>query len=242
MNDLIKKNSSLHVAIIPDGNRRWAKKQGLEPWEGHEKGAQVVEQLTIKALDMGIKYISFWGSSQDNLQKRPLQEKRALLKIYEKYFKRLVNDERVYKNEAKINIVGRWEKQFPSGLKKILKEGIEKTRNHTRHFLNFLLAYSGDDDILEAVKKIVEESSLNNRIKINKELIQENLLSSSISPVDLIIRTGTKGDPHNSAGFLMWQTQHSQLFFSEKNLPEFTTEDFEAAIEDFYKRERRIGK
>lgn len=242
MEDLKKEKSSLHIAVIPDGNRRWAKEKGLKPWQGHEKGAEVIEALSIKALEIGIKSISFWGSSQDNLQKRPLQEKKALLKIYERYFKRLVNDKRIYENKAKINIIGRWQEQFPFGLKKILKEGIKKTKNHSKHFLNFLLAYSGDDDVLESVERITQKIKINPKIKITKNLIKENLLSRDLMPVDLIIRTGTREDPHNSAGFLMWQTQNSQFYFSDKYLPDFTTDDFVKAIKDYCERERRIGK
>lgn len=243
MEKINKENLPYHVAVIPDGNRRWAKKRGFKPWQGHEEGAKVIEVLTQKALDMGIKCITFWGSSMDNLTKRPLSEKRVLLKIYEKYFKRLMEDPRIYKNQTKINIIGRWEKQFPGKLKNILQNGIEKTKKHTNNFLNFLLAYSGEDDIIEGVKKTIRQCLKENKeLTVNKETIQNSLLSRDLPPVDLIIRTGVEKDPHNSAGFLMWQTQNSQLFFSDKCLPDFTIDDFEKAITDYCQRERRLGK
>jgi len=235
--------SSLHIAVIPDGNRRWAKKRGKKPWEGHEEGAKRIEEIVRKALDMGIKYLTFWGSSVDNLTKRSLDEKRALLKIYENYFKRLMNSEEVFENEAAINVFGRWEEQFPERLKKILKEGIVRTRNHTRHFLNFLLAYNGDDEMILAIKKIVTKAKkTKDQLVFNSELIQSSLLTGALPEVDLLIRTGSQNDPHNSAGFMMWQTRNSQYYFSPRMMPDFGEKEFEEAVNDFLKRTRRFGK
>lgn len=239
----LENNIPFHVAIIPDGNRRWAKKRGLAPWEGHKAGADVIEEITKEALNIGIKCLSFWGSSADNLTKRPLEEKRALLKIYETYFSKLISNKEIYEKETRINILGLWEEQFPEGLKKILKEGIAKTKNHANYFLNFLLAYNGDDDILHAVKRISEKvRSSQQEVEITKEMIRENLITGELPDVDLIIRTGVEGDPHNSAGFLMWQTQNSQYHFSEKHFPDFNAEEFKKAINDFSSKERRQGK
>jgi undecaprenyl diphosphate synthase len=231
-----------HIAIIPDGNRRWAKKQGLEPWEGHYEGAKRFEDLIDRAFDLGIKNISFWGSSVDNLTKRPLREKRALLDIYEKYFKELITNEKIFRNNVKINIIGKWRKQFPSRLVRLLETGMEKTKQHTNFSLNFLLAYNGDDDILEAVKKITKLTEENASLKINRELISKNLMTHDLPPVDLVIRTGVENDPHNSAGFLMWQTQNSQLYFTNLQFPDFTAEQLEISLNDFASRDRRLGK
>jgi undecaprenyl diphosphate synthase len=231
-----------HIAIVPDGNRRWAKKQGLEPWEGHYEGAKRFEDLIDRAFDLGIKNISFWGSSVDNLTKRPLREKRALLDIYEKYFKELITNEKIFRNNVKINIIGKWRKQFPSRLVRLLETGMEKTKQHTNFSLNFLLAYNGDDDILEAVKKITKLTEENASLKINRELISKNLMTHDLPPVDLVIRTGVENDPHNSAGFLMWQTQNSQLYFTNLQFPDFTAEQLEISLNDFASRDRRLGK
>ncbi len=239
----IENKKSFHVAIIPDGNRRWAKGKGMKPWEGHKAGADIIEEITKEALDLGIKCLSFWGSSADNLKKRPLEEKKALLEIYETYFERLISNEEIYKKETRINIFGLWEEQFPERLKKILKEGVNKTKNHTKHFLNFLLAYNGDDDILHAVKRISQKvRNSQEGVEITKEMIKENLITNEIPDVDLIIRTGVNGDPHNSAGFLMWQTQNSQYHFSEKLFPDFKVEEFRKAIQQYVLRKKRLGK
>ncbi|HHX58681.1 MAG TPA: di-trans,poly-cis-decaprenylcistransferase [Candidatus Moranbacteria bacterium] len=240
------KNDNLkprHVLIIPDGNRRWARSRDLKPWEGHWMGAEKIEEITRKALALKIKSLTFWGSSQDNLTKRPFLEKKALLEIYEKYFKRLIKSREIMENEVKIQLVGRWKEQFPSQLKNILEDGVNLTKNHSKYLLNFLLAYGGDDDIMEGVKRIVARAKEGlNEKELTKDFFANHLLSANLPPVDLIIRTGVEGDPHNSAGVLMWQTQDSQYYFSEKMFPDFGAEDFEKAINDFGKRERRKGK
>jgi undecaprenyl diphosphate synthase len=232
-----------HVAIIPDGNRRWAKKRGLVSWEGHRVGADQIEKLSREALKDGIKYLTFWGSSKDNILKRPLAEKRELLKIYEKYFKKLIRDSDIFKNKTKIQIIGDWRNQFPAGLKKILEEGIEKTKHHSNNFLSFMLAYNGDDDILYAVRGI-KKRILNEKedLKITAEFFKNFLLSKDLPAVDLVVRTGVENDPHNSAGFLMWQTQNSQQYFSDKLFPDFGVESLREAMEDFEKRNRRLGR
>lgn len=232
-----------HVAIIPDGNRRWAKQRGLHSWQGHEAGAKMIEQISQEALKLGIKYITFWGSSVDNLTKRPFEEKRALLDIYERYFKKLIEGEEIKENQTKINIFGRWEEQFPNSLKKLLKKGIEKTRHFTNNVLTFLLAYNGDDEILAAMKRIAEKVRNNEQgSEMEKDFLKKNLMTADLPDVDLLIRTGVSGDPHNSAGFMMWQTRNSQYYFSDKMFPDFDAEQFKLAVEDFAVRVRRFGK
>ena len=122
------KNIPNHIAIIPDGNRRWAKERGLEPWDGHEEGAKNTEKLMLKALEMGVSCVSLWGSSLENLQKRPLLEKKALLNIYQEYFAKLVDNEKIHSDEVRINFIGKWEEQFPESLKKVIHECIDRTK------------------------------------------------------------------------------------------------------------------
>lgn len=236
---MLNKNSiPYHVAIIPDGNRRWAKERGMEPWQGHEAGAKTIEKLVRKAFDLGIRQISFWGSSLENLKKRPLAEKKALLGIYEAYFQKLIDSEDVHKNQARINIIGRWEEQFPEKLKKILRSGIERTKNYKNYALNFFLAYNGDDEMIEAISAIVKKCDKYK--KITASVIKENLMTRELPPVDYLIRTG--GDPHLSVGFMMWDVANAQLYFSEKLFPDFDGADLEKAIEDYGMRGKRMGK
>lgn len=236
----IKENSSLpcHIAIIPDGNRRWAKEKELDPWKGHDAGAAQMEQLARFAFDNGIFALSFWGSSLENLQKRPLREKQELLRIYEEYFKKLVVDKDIHRNRVRINVLGKWEQQFPSSLKSIIMEGIKKTSHYDSHELNFFLAYSGDDEMLEAVRKIVS-SGIDSK-KITGEVIKKNLMTSELPKVDLLIRTG--GEPHLSAGFMMWDIANAGLHFSKKYFPDFDEKELLVAIEEYVEREKRNGK
>lgn len=231
-------NLPIHVAIVPDGNRRWAKERGLNPWEGHEAGAQNTEKLLRKALDMGVGCLSLWGSSVENLAKRPLLEKKELLRIYEEYFTKLINSKDIHDNEVRINFIGKWEEQFPQSLKKIMYETLEVTKNYSKHILNFFLAYSGDDEMLEAIKNISKDGLAAG--SITKDTVKKHLMTKDLPAVDYLVRTG--GEPHLSAGFMMWDVANSQLFFSEKYYPDFDENEFEFALKDYAQRGRRHGK
>ncbi len=227
-----------HVALIPDGNRRWAKARSLAPWDGHEAGAKNTEKIIEKARDLGIRAFSFWGSSIENLAKRPFEEKRELLRIYEAYFLRMVENEVVHRDRVRIRMIGRWREQFPDGLRKILERCEEETKSYDSYSLNFLLAYSGDDDMLGAVRSLISSGMAAG--SLTADLLKGALLTKDLPPVDYLIRTG--GEPHLSAGFMMWDIANSQLFFSDKLYPDFDTEAFSAAIEEYANRARRFGK
>jgi len=235
---MVEENIPNHIAIIPDGNRRWAKAKNLKPWEGHEAGAKNLEKLVSFALEKGIHCLSFWGSSLDNLKKRPFEEKRALLDIYKRYFERLMESEEIRDKEVRINVIGRWEEQFPESLKKTIQEVVDQTKNYKKRILNLLLAYSGTDEIIQAVQRINDNYKA--KTKITAALIKENLMTSKIPAVDFIIRTG--GEPHLSAGFMMWDSADAQLYFSELNFPDFNEAVFDSALEDYSRRQRRFGK
>ena len=238
MSNNIEKALPNHVVIIPDGNRRWATARGLKPWEGHEEGAKNTEILLRRALKMGIKCFSLWGSSLENLTRRPLAEKRALLRIYEVYFDKLLHSDDIHDNEVKINFIGKWEDQFPGSLKKIMHQCTAATKNYSKHTLNFFLAYSGDDEMLDAIKQIVKKGIA---VKdISGQVIKDHLMTKELPPVDFMIRTG--GEPHLSAGFMMWDISNTQLYFSDTFYPDFNVAHLEAAIEDFAQRGRRLGK
>lgn len=227
-----------HVAIIPDGNRRWAAERGKEPWEGHEAGSETVEALIREARKLGIRELSFWGSSLDNLKKRPFAEKRALLDIYTRYFGKLGESREIFDDEVRVRFIGRWKEQFPPALSGILSAIEEKTKRHSKHFLNFFLAYGGVDDMLSAFREVARRGLGSD--EIDETTVKSCLMTAELSPVDLLIRTG-KGF-HNSSGFLMWDTADSQLYFSEALFPDFGPEAFREAVDDFSGRERRFGK
>ena len=234
------KNIPNHVAIIPDGNRRWARKRGIKAWIGHREGVKAFEKILDKSRELKIPYITFWGGSWDNLTKRSKIEINFLFKVYTEQFKRVADDKRIHQNKVKINVLGRWKEILPKETQEAIERAMEVTKSYNNFFLTFLLAYDGTDEMLDCVQKIAKISQ-DKKIKISKNLIKENLWTKDLPPVDLIIRTGCESDPHNSAGFMMWDTIYSQLYFTQTLFPAFSPKEFEQIIEDYSKRERRLG-
>ena len=234
-------NIPKHVAIIPDGNRRWARKKGFQPWIGHREGINHFEKVLNKALELKIPYLTFWGGSWDNLTKRAKIEVNFLFKVYTEQFKRIINDKRIHQNKVKVNVFGRWREILPKETQRAIEEAIEATKNYNKYFFTFLLAYNGTDEMMDCIQKIARLNNPNKTIKINQNLIKENLWTKDLPQVDLVIRTGCGGDPHLSAGFMMWDTAYSQLYFTDTLFPDFSSKEFEKIVKDYSKRERRIG-
>lgn len=226
-----------HIAIIPDGNRRWAKERDYDPWVGHDVGAQIIEDIAKKARDLGIHCMSFWGSSLENMEKRPIRERRELVKVYEKYFAKLIESDDIIDDDVQINVIGQWREQLPQSLVHTLEEGIEKTKHHKKHLLNFFLSYSGDVEMLDTIRDIAE--NFDDGSQITKETVKQYLSTHALPSVDYLIRTG--GEPHLSTGFLMWDTANAQLFFSEKMFPDFDAQEFTLAVQEYARRARRLG-
>ncbi len=221
-----------HVAIIPDGNRRWAKARGKAPWLGHKEGIKTYEQVLKKALDLNIYCLSFWGMSVDNIEKREPREVKFLLGYFARNFIKALRSKELAKHDVRVSILGEWRKRFPRMLARLAERLITETKERKRHIINLLLCYDGKTEMEEAFRKA--------QVSKKPNTWPENLLlTSSLPPVDLVIRTG--GDPHLSAGFMMWDTADAQLHFSSKLWPDFTPQDFEKAIKDFLSRERRFG-
>jgi len=169
-----------HVVIIPDGNRRWATERGMEAWEGHEAGAKNTEKLIREAQRLGVEEISFWGSSLENLVKRPVLESRALLRIYGTYFKQLLQSEDIHKDEVRIRFIGRWEEQFPAALKKTLYECIEATKIYNKRFLKFLAGLQRDDDMRSAFQRVAEHFQPGETV--TDAVIKANLMTRDLPP------------------------------------------------------------
>lgn len=227
-----------HIAIIPDGNRRWAKEHGLDAWKGHEAGAERIEEIVREGRKLGVQELSFWGSSLENLSKRPMLEKQELLRIYAVYFEKLMQNEDIFRDKVKIRCIGHWREQFPESLKKILEKGIEATKDHDQFFINFFLAYSGDDDMLQAIQHISGKGLAPGMV--TEEVIKAHLMTAELPSVDLLIRTGD--DPHLSAGFMMWETKDAQLYFPNCHFPDFDSAKFREALGEYQRRQRRFGE
>jgi undecaprenyl diphosphate synthase len=225
-----------HVAIIPDGNRRWARARGMEPWEGHEEGAKNTEALIREARRLGIREVSIWGSSMENMAKRPLREKQELLRIWQTYFTSLLSAPEIHADRCRVRIIGHWREQFPASLVELLSKLEDVTADYDQYYLNFFLAYSGDDDMLHAVQALWSEDALPESIAT----IKSRLSTAELPPVDLLIRTG--GEPHLSAGFLMLECANSQLAFPSVMYPDFGVAAFGEVLDEVAGRERRLGK
>lgn len=230
-----------HVAITPDGNRRWAKNAGKTSIEGHQEGTKVFKKILKHASLRNIEYVSMWGMSLDNFVRRNPAEVAGLLNLFRKEFVDLAHDEDIHKNNVRVNVLGRWREKFPFPVKNAVQEAIDATKDYGKLFLNIFLAYSGTDEMIEAVRAIAEKArDAKSKLLVTPEILKQNLLTKDLPPVDLLIRTG--GEPHLSAGFMMWDCADSQLYFTEKYWPDFTTDDFDAALAEYSKRERRFGK
>jgi undecaprenyl diphosphate synthase len=228
------------VVIIPDGNRRWARGQGSRPVAGaRSRCAENTERLIREARRLGIREISFLGIVDLKiLTKRPLVPRVELFWISMKHiFQNLPRAKEIHADQARIRCIGHWEEQFPEPLKKVLSRCIESTEHYDQYFLNFFLAYSGDDEMRLAFEKVSQELAPGERV--TNELIKKHLMTRDLPPVDYLIRTG--GEPHLSAGFMMWDIANSQLFFSEKLYPDFGPEAFAEAIAEYQERGRRFG-
>jgi undecaprenyl diphosphate synthase len=225
-----------HIAIIPDGNRRWAKARGQSAFDGHSEGARIFRGIALHAAEAGVECLSMWGMSLSNFSSRDPLEITGLLKIFYDEFTALATDADVHRLQIKIDTLGRWQEKFPAPVKAAIEKAHQATASYTKHQLNFLLAYSGTDEMLAAVQAISDMAP----VKVTSDLLKQQLYTKNLPPVDLVIRTG--GEPHISQGFMMWDTAESQLYFTEKFWPDFSVDDFDAALADFARRERRLGK
>ena len=234
-----------HIAIIPEGNRRWAKKRSallkkeLPSFFGHKEGAKTTEKIFNAALNFKIPYLTFWGLSLDNIKKRDASEVEFLFKLYEQYFQKLAWNRRVHQNQIKINVFGRWNELFPASVRQAIRKAIGKTRNYKNYQLSFLMAYSGIDEMINAIQRIAKIKKQNPKFKINEEAIKANLWTKILPPVDLVVRTG--GEPHWSSGFMMWDTANAQFYFTDTFYPDFSIEEFERAIKQYSRTNRRMG-
>ena len=224
-----------HIAIILDGNRRYAKKIGLQPWKGHNLGVEKLHKLLNWCIELGIKEVTLYSFSTENFR-RTKTELNFLFNIFKREFNSMKNREDIFKNKIRVNVIGRLY-MFPKDIRKAMLEIMEKTKKHNKFIVNFAMAYGGRQEIVDAVKKIMENSKKLRQSQINEGLITKNLYLQS--EPDLVIRPGGEKRISN---FLIWQSSYSELIFIDKLWPEFDKEDLVKCIEEFNRRERRFGK
>ena len=230
-----------HIAIILDGNRRWAKRNLIMKLEGHFKGADAVEKLLDWCEELNIKIITLYVLSSENLGRQD-DELDYLYDLINARLQKLYNDPRIHKNKMKVKAIGSVE-LLPDFLRDILNKLEETTKDYDNHYLNIAIAYGGQNELVDAIKKIgtrIKDGSLDVD-KIDKDVIESSLYTSHLpqSSPDMILRTS--GEKRLS-GFLLWQSAYSELVFMDIYWPEFRKIDLMRAIRTFQKRVRRIGK
>ncbi len=225
-----------HVAIIMDGNGRWAQRQGEVRVFGHQNGVTAVRETTEAAAELGVKFLTLYAFSTENWN-RPKEEVSALMEL----LVHTINAEKetLHKNNIRLLAIGDLQ-SLPSSCYKELMEAIDETSGNTRMSLVLALSYSSRWEITEAIKKIgadLQKGKIKNE-DINEKTISSYLTTSGIPDPELLIRTSGEARISN---FLLWQIAYTELFFSDKLWPEFTKEDFYSAIINFQNRERRFG-
>jgi len=229
-----------HIAIILDGNRRWASERELSPWLGHEKGADKVENLIDWCLAAGVKAITLYAFSTENFA-RSKDEIEELLRIIEKRFRKILTDERVHKNRVQVRVIGRTS-LLPRSLQKLIDDVQTTTKDYNKHFLTFAFAYGGRAEIVDAARKIAEKACKGElRIdNIDEKTFEQNLYTSYMpnQDPDLIIRTSGE---ERLSGFLLWQSAYSELCFLDVFWPDFRKIDLLRAVRTFQSRKRRFG-
>jgi undecaprenyl diphosphate synthase len=225
-----------HVAIIMDGNGRWAKKQGLLRVQGHEVGVQRVEEIIRAAQEKGIRYLTLYAFSKENWR-RPKEEIEFLMGLLSSYLDKKIDA--LIKNNCVFNVIGEIEDLAGTLQKKLIK-AMEASKTNTGLVVTFALSYSSRREILRACKKIAEEAARGalQPAAITEEVFSKNLYTAGMPDPELLIRTSGEMRISN---FLLWQISYAELYVTQKFWPEFTRDEFEKALEDYRGRERRFG-
>jgi undecaprenyl diphosphate synthase len=225
-----------HVAIIMDGNGRWAKKRGMTRVMGHQKGTEAVREVVRTSREIGIQWLTLYAFSEENW-KRPKNEIMALMKILKRFIKSELKE--MLENGIQLRTIGRTDK-LPEDTRKVLRDTIEKTSSNRDMVLTLALSYGGRQEILDTILKIsrkVENGSITSG-DISEKLVSDLLYTADMPDPDLLIRTSGE---HRISNFLLWQIAYSEIYVTTTLWPDFDKNEYLEAILDFQKRERRFG-
>ena len=229
-----------HIAIILDGNRRWATDKDLDPWSGHEKGAEKVEQLIDWCIKLNVKSITLYAFSTENFR-RSSDEVAEIMRIACENLRKILTDERVIKNRIRVKVIGRIN-LLPEDLQQVIRDVERTTQDYDGHFLNFAFAYGGRAEIVDAARKIAEDvhAGILRPEEVNEAAFEQHLYTSHLpkQDADLIIRTSGE---ERLSGFLLWQSAYSELCFLDVFWPDFRIIDLLRAVRTFQNRKRRFG-
>ncbi|MDI9610844.1 MAG: polyprenyl diphosphate synthase [Archaeoglobales archaeon] len=224
-----------HIAIIMDGNRRFAKKKGLMEYMGHEFGSKKAEEVLEWCWELGIKMLTLYAFSTENFSRSEI-EKKNIFQIFERELKRLLNDKKTFERKVRIKIVGRRE-LLPNEIQKLIEEVEKATEKHDKCYLNVAVAYGGRQELIDATKKILERVKKGELMpeEIDEKIVNESLYNSHelYSKVDIVIRSGGE---QRLSNFLPWQTANSVAYFCDVYWPEFRKIDLLRAIREWQRR------
>lgn len=228
----------MHVAVIMDGNRRYAAKMGLGSTEGHKRGKGKLEQLLEWCLDLDIKVLTVYAFSTENLNRSP-QELEALFDLFESSFREAGDDPRVHKNQIRIKALGRLD-LMPERVRNSIAYAEKKTADYDSYMYNIAVAYGSRQEILNAVRNISKDAVAGklDPEDIDEKTISSYLLTADIPDPDLILRTSGEERVSN---FLLWQLAYAELYFTDVFWPELRRVDFLRAVRSFQRRRRRYG-
>tara|TARA_A100001011_G_scaffold49010_5_gene46782 strand:- start:6547 stop:7248 length:702 start_codon:yes stop_codon:yes gene_type:complete len=221
-----------HIAIIMDGNGRWAIDKGMDRLLGHKEGAKSAKKIIEVCSDLKIKYLTLYAFSIENWN-RPQYEVDSLMSLLSSMLENEIKE--LERNNIVFSVVGRIE-DLPTSVQKIISEAIDRTKNNTGLILSLALSYGGRQEIIDAINKIIlsKKSEI-----IDEEIVKNNLYCPEIPDPDLIIRTAGE---YRLSNFLLWQSAYAELFVSDKNWPDFKEKDLMKALKDFENRDRTFGK
>ena len=225
-------NKIQHVALIMDGNGRWAKKRNLPVTAGHLEGTKNIRNITIAANDLGIKTLTLYAFSTENW-KREAKEVEYIMRLPSKFLNDYLQE--LMDNNVVIKLIGEPDR-LPDYARKPIQEAEEKTMNNTGLILNLCLNYGGQREIVLAVQNIIKEGY--RAEDVNENVIASHLLANNCNPVDLVIRTSGE---QRISNFLLWQIAYSELYFTDKLWPDFSSDNFKQIIQEVSSRERRFG-
>ncbi|MBS3054508.1 MAG: di-trans,poly-cis-decaprenylcistransferase [Candidatus Aenigmarchaeota archaeon] len=231
-----------HIGMILDGNRRFARQLLKKPWEGHLYGLQKAREVVEWACDRGIKYMTAYTLSLENLHTRPKKELEFILDNLAKELEEILenNDHVVHKRKVHTRFIGRIA-LLPERLQMLMREVQKATANYKKHILNLAVAYGGQQEIADAARSIAQEC-VDGKIApsdIDEKVLGEHLYTNGCPYPDLIIRSGGE---QRLSNFLPFQSAYSELVFTDKKWPELTKKDFEHFLQEYEKRQRRFGK
>lgn len=227
-------NIPSHVAIIMDGNRRWARLRGLPDTKGHEAGTEALERTLEAASKIGIKTLTVYALSTENIQERARREVGGIFRILRSGYRNKLR--KMMKNGVKVTVLGELE-GLPMTVRRIIEEIRKSVIRNEAIKLNIALNYGGKKELIEAVKEIIKEGV--DVRKINEKTIDSHLYTNGQSDPELVIRTGGKIRLSN---FLLWQTAYSELYFTKKLWPDFSAQDLKKAISWYKSQQRNFGK